>query len=266
MSVLRSRENPRVRRWRKLGESRRARRIERRAIIEGVHLVAACLDNAGTLQTLIVSESGQSKREVAALVVRHGRPPVVLSDSLFAAIVDTETPVGIAAEIDLPECSFDPRESTACVFLDGVQDSGNVGAILRSAAAFAVTDVVLGAGCADAWSPKSLRAGMGAQFALRIAGSGDLIQAIARFGGKPICTVARDGLPPAQADLRGRVGWIFGGEGQGVSPALAAAATLRVTIPIPGSGESLNVAAAAAICFYERARQLGASGSTASRG
>ncbi|OGA15071.1 MAG: hypothetical protein A3I63_01695 [Betaproteobacteria bacterium RIFCSPLOWO2_02_FULL_66_14] len=266
MSIIGSRQNPRVRRWRKLGESRRARRIERRAMIEGLHLVAACLDGGGRLQTLIVSESGQSKREIAALAARHGRPPIVLSDSLFAAIVDTETPVGVAAEIDLPERSFDPRDSTACVFLDGVQDSGNVGAILRSAAAFAVTDVVLGAGCADAWSPRALRAGMGAQFALRIASSADLIQAVARFGGTLICTVARDGLPLEQADLRGRVGWIFGGEGQGVSPALAAAATQGVTIPMPGSGESLNVAAAAAICFYERARQLGASGSAASRG
>jgi len=266
MNVLRSRENPRVRRWRRLGESRRARRAERRAMIEGLHLVAACLDGGRRLQALIVSESGQSHRDVEALVARHARPPVVLTDALFSAMVDTETPVGIAAEIDLPESDFDARGSAACVFLDGVQDAGNVGAILRSAAAFAVTDVVLGAGCADAWSPKALRAGMGAQFALRIAGSGDLIQAVTRFDGTLICTVPREGLPLAQADLRGRIGWIFGGEGQGASPALAAAAQLRITIPMPGRAESLNVAAAAAICFYERARQLYPPGGAASRG
>lgn len=265
MSVIRSRANPSVRRWRRLGESRRARRTERRAMIEGLHLVAACLDQGNGLEALIVSESAQSRRDVSVLVARHARPPVVLSDELFAAMVDTETPVGIAAEIDLPERSFDPRDCTACAFLDGVQDAGNVGAILRSAAAFAVTDVVLGAGCADAWSPKALRAGMGAQFALRIASSGDLSQAVKRFDGTLACTVPRDGLPLAKADLRGRIGWIFGGEGQGVSPALAGVATLMVSIPMPGSAESLNVAAAAAICFYERARQLGIPGIAASR-
>jgi TrmH family RNA methyltransferase len=140
------------------------------------------------------------------------------------------------------------------VFLDAIQDAGNVGAILRSAAAFGIRQVVLGQGCADAWSPKVLRAAMGAHFAMAIQDSADLGAAIDKFGGKLICTVPRGGTPLAGADLSGRAGWLFGAEGQGVSAALAARAALKVTIPMAAGAESLNVAAAAAICFYEFSR------------
>jgi len=141
----------------------------------------------------------------------------------------------------------------SCVFLEGVQDAGNVGTILRSASAFGIRHAVLGKGCVDAWSPKVLRAGMGAHFAMEIQENADLADAIKRFGGRVNCTVARGGVALQDADLSGRIGWIFGAEGQGVSDALAARAQLKVTIPMPGGAESLNVAAAAAICFYEAA-------------
>ena len=141
--------------------------------------------------------------------------------------------------------------SAGCVFLEGIQDAGNVGAILRSAAAFGIRDAVLGQGCADAWSPKVLRAAMGAHFSMHIAESTDLAVDINHFGGTIVCTVPRGGVAISAADLSGRIGWIFGAEGQGVSDALAARATLKVSIPMSGSAESLNVAAAAAICFYQ---------------
>lgn len=259
MSVIRSRDNDRLRRWRKLAASARARRTERRALIEGVHLVEACLASGRRPEALIVSGSGLARDEIAALVKASKRQPVVLDDPLFAAFADTATPAGIAAEIALPEGEPDLAAASGCVFLDGVQDAGNVGAILRSAAAFAAGDVLLGPGCADAWSPKVLRAGMGAHFSLNIGTSADLVAALGRFGGTIACTVVPDGIALPQADLRGRIGWIFGGEGQGVRAALAARAALRVTIPMPGVAESLNVAAAAAICFYERSRQLSTS-------
>jgi len=141
------------------------------------------------------------------------------------------------------------------VFLEGIQDPGNVGAILRSAAAFGISDAVLDAHCADAWSPKVLRAAMGAHFSMQIAERADLAKSMDRFAGKIACAVPRGGVPIAGADLSGRIGWLFGAEGRGVSEALAARATLKVTIPMPGGAESLNVAAAAAICFYELSRR-----------
>jgi TrmH family RNA methyltransferase len=263
MSVIRSRDNDRVRRWRRLMRSPRARRAERRALIEGAHLVGTYLAGGNRPAALIVGESAFARTEISRLVTESGIAPLVLSDALFGSIADTGTPVGIAAEIALPEREFDLAGARRCVFLEGVQDAGNVGAILRSAAAFGTGDVVLGPGCADAWSPKTLRAGMGAHFSLHIGTCTDLVAALDRFDGAIACTAAHGGLPIATVDLRGRIGWIFGGEGQGVSAALAARATLRVTIPMPGAAESLNVAAAAAVCFYEQARQLSTSAARA---
>lgn len=260
MSVLRSRDNARVRRWHALAHDARERRAERRALLEGAHLLEACLDAGGRVHAVIVSESGARKSEIAALVRRAGTPPATLADPLFRWVADTVTPAGLAAEIDLPAEAPDPARMRSAIFLDGVQDAGNVGAILRSAAAFGVEAAVLGRGCADAWSPKVLRAAMGAHFALRIAQADDLLPALARFPGLKICAVAEGGEPPQALDLTGPTGWIFGAEGQGVSPPVAALADRRASIALAPGVESLNVAAAAAVLLYERARQLSTRG------
>lgn len=257
MSVIASRDNPRVRRWRSLAEDAGTRRREGSALVEGAHLVAACLESGRVIKSVILSTTGAERPELAALAGRIGKP-VRLSDGVFRSIAGTETPAGIAAEIALPAGVPDLRAAASSVFLEGIQDPGNVGAILRSAAAFGIEDAVLDVRCADAWSPKVLRAAMGAHFAMQIAEREDLANSMERFAGKIACAVPRHGIPLADADLSGRVGWLFGAEGQGVSAALAARAALRITIPMPGGAESLNVAAAAAICLYEMARRRGA--------
>lgn len=251
MTVIASRDNPRVRRWRALTRDARERLKQRRALLEGENLISAFLESGGIVENLVLSKTGSSRAGFMALAARSGKPPTVLADSVFRAISDTDAPAGIAAEIALPDSAIDPKTCAGCVILEGVQDPGNVGAILRSAAAFGIEDAVLGAGCADAWSPKVLRAAMGAQFQMRIAEHADLAALIERFGGKVICTVPRGGKPLAEADLSGRVAWLFGAEGQGVSEALAARASLKVSIPMKRGTESLNVAATAAICFYQ---------------
>ena len=240
MSVLRSRDNPRVKRWVNLVRDARLRRKEGRLIIEGPHLVQAALQAGVQPHAVLVSESGQANEEIARLA----SGPVVLSDRLFAGIVDAESPPGIAAEISIPESK--PSEGDA-VFLEGIQDPGNVGAIIRSAAAFGVKAVVLDGACADPWSPKALRAGMGGHFRIGIAA--DFEARLKAFNGTLACTVVRGGKP--LRDLPSPIGWIFGGEGRGVSEAVARRATLQVTIPMAPGCESLNVAAAAAICLYE---------------
>jgi RNA methyltransferase, TrmH family len=260
MSVLRSRDNARVRRWRALGHDASARRTERCALLEGVHLLSAYLDAGLRPRAVIVSESGLRNPEIAALVRRAGATPVTLGDALFRWIADVVTPAGLAAEIALAPAALPLSSARHAVFLDGIQDAGNVGALLRSAAAFGADSAVLGRGCADPWSPKVLRAAMGGHFALRVAESADLPGALAEFRGRLVCAVPAGGDAPAALDLAGRLGWIFGAEGQGVSAAAAAQATHRVSIPLAPGAESLNVAAAAAILFYERARQASTSG------
>jgi TrmH family RNA methyltransferase len=253
MTAITSRANPRLKGWRDLARDARVRRKLKRALIEGEHLVATFLASGRKVENLILSKTGAARFD--ALAKRSGRPPVILGDAVFRSIADTETPAGIAAEIRLPDSVPDLKAAKSCIFLEGIQDAGNVGAILRSAAAFGIRHAVLGKGCADTWSPKVLRAGMGAHFALDILENADLAAAIGSFGGTVASTVARGGTALKDADLSGRLGWIFGAEGQGVSAALAAHSQLKVMIPMPGGAESLNVAAAAAICFYELSRR-----------
>lgn len=249
MSAITSRDNPRLRRWRDLARDAAARRTEKCAIVEGAHLVAACLEARVPIRSLMLSKSGSGRAELACLAGRSGKAAVLLSDALFRQISATETPAGIAAEIAIPVAAYDLGAAPSCVFLDAIQDAGNVGAILRSAGAFGIRDAVLGPGCADAWSPKVLRAAMGAHFAMRIGESADLRAALDAFGGTLLCAVPRNGELLSAVSMKGRIGWIFGAEGRGVRADLASRAT-GVTIPMPGGAESLNVAAAAAICFY----------------
>lgn len=237
-----------MKRWARLARDARYRRSEQRALIEGPHLLAALLDGGRSAEALMVSESGLANPEIERLLARAGREPVILSDRAFAALADAQTPQGIAAEI--ATSSAQPGQGSSSVFLEGVQDAGNVGAIIRSAAAFGLGAVVLDRGCADPWSPKTLRAGMGGHFLLAIASSDDLAGEIRRFGGTVLCAVAGQGEALGKTGLEGPLAWIFGSEGKGVSPELRALGR-AVRIPTTARTESLNVAAAAAICFYE---------------
>ena len=224
----------------------RLRRAERRVLLEGPHLVAAALASGLKPVALLATDAALARTEVQALLRQSGMAPTVLAESVFRSVADAETPPGIAAEIAIPEL----RRDGPVVFLEGVQDAGNVGAIVRSAAAFGTGEVILDRQCADPWSPKVLRAGMGGHFTLGIRQVDDLGAAIGTFGGRLICTTARGGRPLRDADLSGRIGWAFGAEGAGLSAAVLARAAGRVTIPMAGT-ESLNVAAVAAICLYE---------------
>jgi TrmH family RNA methyltransferase len=231
VSVLTSKDNPKVKRWMKLATDARFRRSEKRALIEGPHLIEAALQRGLKLLAVMATEEAQTP----------GLKPIVVSRGVLRAIVDTDTPQGIAAEIEIPSV----QAKGSSVFLEGIQDPGNVGAILRSAAAFGVGRVVLDQSCADPWSPRALRAGMGGHFALGIVETKDLGAEIEAFKGTVAVAVPRGGAAVQKADA-----WVFGAEGRGVSNEISAKANLKVTIPMAPGTESLNVAAAAAICFY----------------
>jgi len=249
VSVLTSRDNPRVKRWAKLAADPRYRRSEKRALIEGPHLLAVALQHGCKPVAVLATEEGAADAEVSRLISQSALRPVLLSKSVFRMVVESGTPQGVAAEIAIPGPRA--RDGRVSVFLEGVQDPSNVGAIVRSAAAFGTGKVVLDRGCADPWSPKALRAGMGGHFALTLRPAADLGAELNAFKGSLLCTVPRGGMPIAEADLAGPVGWIFGGEGRGLSEETLRKVPLRVSIRMAGGSESLNVAAAAAICLYE---------------
>jgi len=250
--TLASRDNPTFKVLRALAADPRK---HGRTLLDGPHLLAAYLDKVGPPLRVLVSETGAAHGEVQALLQRcPGVESLGLRDALFRELAGVETPVGILAEIAIPDMAT-PPVTTSCVLLDAVQDAGNVGAILRTAAAAGIRDVVLGVGCAGAWMPKVLRAGQGAHFDLAIRERVDLPTFLHEYAGTGIAAVAREGTPLYDLDLTGAVAWAFGNEGAGVSEKLALAARRLATIPLAAGCESLNVAAAAAICLFEERRQ-----------
>jgi TrmH family RNA methyltransferase len=153
-----------------------------------------------------------------------------------------------------------PEKPQFALLLENIQDPGNLGGMLRSAAAAGVEVAYLSKGCADAWSPKTLRGGQGAHFVLPIVEHADLTQVINDFKGQ---TLAADmqGESLYTLDLTGAVAFVIGNEGAGLSNDIMTAADKSISIPMAGNQygkvESLNAAAAAAVCLFERARQAG---------
>jgi TrmH family RNA methyltransferase len=247
-----SRDNPLLQRLRKLAQDGGAYRKLGQVWIEGEHLGAALRNRARpALQAVVTEEAWQQPalRELA----RWAPKVAIVPAALFKAVSTLESPALLGFVIEPPPAS-EPQAGVATVVLDRVQDAGNVGSILRSAAAFGVGQVLALKGTAALWSPKVLRAGMGAHFGLH------LVEGLDEAGLSalqlPLVATSSHGgdLLPAAA-LPRPCAWVLGHEGQGVSPALLQRCALQVRIPQPGGEESLNVAAAAAVCLYESARR-----------
>jgi TrmH family RNA methyltransferase len=241
-----SRDNALVKELKRLAGDNAAYRRLGRVWLEGDHLCRAALARGVKPALAVFSESLWPK---APDEWRHAAPRnVVLADALFADISALESPAAMGFVLDLPVAP-ELRSDVPTVVLDRVQDAGNVGSILRSAAAFGFRQVVALKGSAAVWSPKVLRAGMGAHFGLRLIESADetLLDQLAV---PLVVTSSHQGQDIHRSRVPMPCAWVMGHEGQGVSPALAARAALAVRIPQPGGEESLNVAAAAAICLY----------------
>jgi len=255
MQRIGSRDNPLVKRVRALGRSARACRNSGETLLDGPHLVAEALRAAVPIKALLVAESAFGRPEQAKLCETLAEVSRLLPDDLFRQLSPVETPSGIVALIDLPPAPHAAIDQDLIV-LDAVQDAGNVGTILRTAAAAGVRQAALSEGCAQAWSPKVLRAGMGAHFRIGIIEHADVAGLLKNYAGIVAATVlAPDAGELYRCDLSGPVAWLFGSEGAGLSPALVGLATHRIAIPMAAEVESLNVACAAAVCLFEQLRQ-----------
>jgi TrmH family RNA methyltransferase len=253
MKLIQSRDNAFFKQLKRLAESGRERRKTGQTLLDGVHLVEAYEKTFGPLENLIVAESALSGGEVAAYL--EGRQVVVLADALMRDLGLVDTPSGLLAVAPMPQrtAAVDPGKDA--VLLDGVQDPGNVGTLLRTAAASGVKQALLSPGCASAWSPKVLRAGQGAHFVLAIHEEADLAAFMADYRGTTAVTCLDGASSLYEARWNGPLAWVFGAEGLGVRRELIEAAKLRIKIPMPGAVESLNVGAAAAVCLFEALRR-----------
>jgi RNA methyltransferase, TrmH family len=251
-----SADNPRFKALLKLLQSSRERRRAGLSLLDGIHLVTAYRDNLGPPQQVVISMTGLHDPEIGRILARLDQPEtLLLSDELFNRLSSVNSPTGIIAVVSTPLIRTVPSNPGPCVLLDGIQDPGNLGSILRSVAASGLHEVFMSEATVHSWSPRVLRAGMGAHFHLNIYERVDLLSLIKNFRGRVIATSSHLGKPVFQADLTGNIALLFGNEGAGISQQLIAVTTELVTIPMPGKIESLNVAAAAAICLFERTRQ-----------
>ncbi|MDP1682738.1 MAG: RNA methyltransferase [Burkholderiales bacterium] len=248
-----SAENPQYKLLKKIAASSRKRRQCGKTLLDGVHLLNALADVGGTADLIALKAGKDTDAEIERCLSRFPDVPrLIFSEVLFNSLSPVEHPTGVLGLINTPTPAKHRRQF--CVLLEAIQDPGNLGAMLRTAAAAGVDAVYLSKGCAEAWSPKALRAGMGAQFALALYEHADLVL-IARELKSLVATSLEAQQSIYDLDLSGPVAFVFGNEGAGLSAALLDTATHQVKIPMPGKVESLNVATAAAVCLFECVRQ-----------
>lgn len=252
-----SRDNPVFKQLKRLADNARERRSEGLTLLDGVHLIEDYMAAFGEPTTVIIPE-GQSSVEATGLIqsLEHV-DTIMLPTLMFAELSPVVSATGILALVRIPNVAL-PVQPNFALMLEDIQDPGNLGSMLRTAAAAGVDAVYLSSSCTDPWSPKALRGGQGAQFVLAIQTRADLVAELERFAGDSYATVM-EGESLYSQDLRAACAFVFGNEGAGLRKQTMAAASKRITIPMAqgplGRVESLNAAAAAAVCLFERKRQ-----------
>ena len=246
LEQITSANNPLIKDLRKLATSNTAYRKQGRVWLEGDHLCRAALLRGFKPVFGLFSESfwPDAQVEWAHAAIKN----IVIPDTLFADISGLESTASMGFVMDLPAQPA-LKVSSASLILDRVQDAGNVGSMLRSAAAFGFGQVIALKGTAALWSPKVLRAGMGAHFGLQLL-EGVEVEALGALAVPMLVTSSHEGGVLGQTKLPAPCAWVMGHEGQGISEHLMAKAAVKVRIAQPGGEESLNVAAAAAICLH----------------
>jgi TrmH family RNA methyltransferase len=253
--VISSRDNPAFREIAGAASSARDRRRAGVSFIEGIHLCQAYRHRHGVPLAVIHTEAALADPEVAALVQVAADRRLQFTEALFREISQLENGVGLAYLVQTPAPVLAPVIDTDTVVLDRIQDPGNVGAILRSAAGAGIGRVISTPGTAFCWSPKVLRAGMGAHFVLDIHESVPWELLAARVRIAVLATAGRAAASLWTLDLCAPTVWVFGNEGGGVDPGIIGQATHAVRIDQAHAVESLNVAGAAAVCLFEQRRQ-----------
>lgn len=248
-----SRDNAIFKHLRKLAENKRERSKEGKTLLDGVHLIEGYLQTFGEPELVIIPE-GKSTHEAANMIQHLGDVNTVMFPTLmFSELTSVTSSTGVLALVKTPSIAM-PETIGFALMLEDIQDPGNLGSMLRTALGAGVDAVYLSKGCTDAWSPKCLRGGQGAQFHLPIIEGVDIIESIEGFAGSSYATtLAGDSV--YTKDLTQPTAFVIGNEGAGLTDGAVNAATAQVSIPMHAQLESLNAAAAAAVCLFERQRQ-----------
>lgn len=255
MKHIGSRDNPAIKALVRLAGAAGKRGVP--VLLDGVHLCQAWQRHHGVPDQAVFDAERLSQPDIAALAaaVPEARC-LALEPRLMRALASVESGQGVAFVVTPPTPSLPRAVDENCVLFDRIQDPGNVGTLLRTCAAAGIKRVFLATGTATAWSPKVLRSGQGAHFALAIHEHVDLLALMPSLDVPLVVTALDDAQALYAHRLPERCAWVFGHEGQGVAAPLLAAARLKLRIPHDVTAvESLNVGAAAAICLFEQRRQ-----------
>jgi len=248
METLVSLKNPKVMAWRSL-KDKKGREKQRLFLVEGVRVVRESLNSSFAVSALLLREGFDP-----GFPIPEGIPVYLLPDHVFRSVCDTKTPQGIAAVLTLQA-----REAAGSrlLALDGVQDPGNVGTIIRTADAAGFDGILFSPDCADLYSPKVLRSTLGSVYRLGFSFPPSLPDALESLkkDGFSILSSQLDGDPfYERKDVSPSFVLIIGNEGNGISEAVKAVATHRISLPMRGGAESLNAAVAAGIMMYDLTR------------
>jgi len=255
--IVQSRQNARVKELR--AALRKGEKTDSGLIaLEGQHLVEEALRSGLHIATLFI-RSGHLDL-LNGLVLRSHTEIIELPPDIFASAVTTESPQPIAALAEVPALTLDEilgKRQPLIIVSAGLQDPGNLGAIVRSAEAFGADGVIALAGTVSIWNAKALRASSGSAFRLPVlhASSDDLFSALHAYSIRSVATTVEGATPAQQLDLTQPTALFIGNEGNGLPPDIARHCDDRITIPCPGPVESLNAAVAASILLYEASRQ-----------
>jgi len=253
MKHISSRENPSYKLMARLGRGRDAGQ----AVIEGIHLCQAWLQHSGPPRLALFDSDRLARHaELASLAAELDESLCMTCEPrLIHALSDVEHGQGVFFIVGIPQPEPPAAIERTCIWLDRVQDPGNLGTILRTAVAAGIRDAYLSAGCVQAWSQKVLRSAQGAHFAMAVHQQMDLRALRTRLAVPLVATTLGRAQSLYEAELPTQCAWLFGNEGQGVAPDLLDMADVRLFIPQDGGVESLNVGVAAAICLFEHRRR-----------
>lgn len=251
---LESKDNPKIKHLRGLIEQNSYRKKQGQTVLEGAHLCLAWLEQNRKINAIFTTENALKHPDLNDILDQYQGTVFVIGESLYKDLSTLGTTLACLAIVDLPSSSQALDYQADTLILENVQDPGNVGTLLRSAAAAGIQQIVCTKGSASLWSPRVLRAGMGAHFSLQTFENIQLEEILEQFKIPVYVTSSHRSTSLYAKDLSQPCVWILGNEGQGVSD-YALAHAEAVTIPQPGGQESLNVAIAGSVCFFEMVRQ-----------
>jgi len=251
---LESKDNPKIKHLRGLIEQNSYRKKQGQTVLEGSHLCLAWLEQNRKINAIFTTENALKHPDLNDILDQYQGTVFVIGESLYKDLSTLGTTLACLAIVDLPSSSQALDYQADTLILENVQDPGNVGTLLRSAAAASIQQIVCTKGSASLWSPRVLRAGMGAHFSLQTFENIQLEEILEQFKIPVYVTSSHRSTSLYAKDLSQPCVWILGNEGQGVSD-YALAHAEAVTIPQPGGQESLNVAIAGSVCFFEMVRQ-----------